>query len=278
RRNEMVNYDRNIPTVNRDVIELFIAEQQMFNELNPSPWLSDERVRYNNDGKFIDCRCESDLADIFTLFSTAEYQHNPNYNEYYYTIERRRDRRVEVVMFQQQVDDWKSEHFAKWVNRSVIALFEYYQLNPESPRHELIFFVPFLNRDDFEHGACDEYGVYTVYNRHTGGVAARWSWQEFQLIWRRDFDAVLLPPRQRDRGWEFSRWIMGLEFVTLTRRNAAYRDRIPTDRQLPGVSPSELRVVGRRANDSSDDEGIRDITRGIRNLVHPYGRRNNRNN
>ncbi|CAG8639893.1 5302_t:CDS:2 [Paraglomus occultum] len=73
----MPNYDQHIPQVNRDNIELFIAEQQMCNELNPSPWLNDPRIRFNLDGKYIDCRWDQQLGKIFSLFSTAEFKHTP---------------------------------------------------------------------------------------------------------------------------------------------------------------------------------------------------------
>jgi len=248
----MVNYDRRIPTANRDAIELFIDEQQQYNESNPSAW-DDDQTDANDDGRRIDFRSTrpNRMGRIFSLFSTAAYIHTAYYNDYYYIIERRRDRRVEVVMYQRQVDHWKQRNFDEWVNRSVAANMDWYRVHPDLPRHELIPFIPFLDEYNFRHGACDQYSVYTVYNRLRGGVIARWSYLELQEIWRRDFDAYLLPEHKRGHAWDFARWIMGLEFITVVDRDPNYRNAINTDRYLLEVSPCGPRVRSNGASSTS---------------------------
>jgi len=190
----MINYAASIPYAVQDNIDLFIAEQQIRNEQFPTAW-DDDRSLFNFDGTCIDFRHHEELGRLFSLFSTAEYNHQIYYSDYYYVIERRDNKRVECVLYQKQVDHWKSRHFEEWVGRSISANMEYYATRPSLPRHELIPFIPFLDRDNFRHGVCTEYGVYTIYNYRRGGVVARYSLVELQSIWRRDYDSFNYPVR-----------------------------------------------------------------------------------
>src|SRR6185369_15024783 len=199
----MPHYDRRIPRENREAIDIFITEQQLYNADYPSAW-EDDRTIANQDGKNIDFRIIENIGRIFSLFPTAAYQHTLYYNDYYYLIERKCDRRVEAVLYQRQVDLWKRRNFDEWVGRSITANLDWYREHPDLPRHEFIPFIPFFDEYNFTHGACDEYATYTIYNRIRGGVVARWSYTELQSVWRRDFDAYLLPQRERGRAWAFT--------------------------------------------------------------------------
>jgi len=106
----MSYYDRRIPRENREAIEIFINEQQCYNEDFPSAW-EDDRTAANQDGRSIDFRVMGNIGRLFSLYPTAAYKHTLYYNDYYYLVERRSDRRVEAVLYQQQVDQWKERNF-----------------------------------------------------------------------------------------------------------------------------------------------------------------------